>query len=198
MKKTATQVGSGQQCKSDLIVTASHPAVLDLESPAPVQDDWEDPVDVGQVAGQFKLRYLNPQLPAHGVDLRDVVPVGERQGRYESWEEHRQRAESYARGEFGYESPHPYRSISPEMRLLVGTLALPEKLLVGTFKRLFGEPTETPSTWQVYAVAHALFDPPMLFSRRESWKSVCQRAEILTKRRERITAQVKELLALGE
>jgi len=198
MKKNATQVGSGQNAKSDLIVTAPYPAVLGLDSAASVQDAWEDLIDFELVAGRFKLRHLNPQLPADSVDLRDVIPPDDWQGRYESWEEHRQRAESYARGEFGYKSPHPYQSISPETRLLVGTLALPAKLLTGTFKRLFGEPTETPSTWQVCAIAHALFNPPMLFSGRESWKSVCQRAEILTKRRKRITTQVKKLLALGE
>lgn len=198
MKKTATQVDSGQQAKSDLNLPASPQAVLVQDSAISVQRDWIDPIDVARVADQFKLRHLNPHLPADGVDLLDVIPPDNSRGRYESWEEHRQRAESNARAEFGYESPNPYRSISQETRLLVGTLRLPKQLLAGTFKRLFGGLAETPSTWQVHAVAHALFDPPMLFCARESWGDVCRRAEFYAKRRERITAQVRELLALGE
>jgi hypothetical protein len=167
-------------------------------APANLSTDWEDPIDFDLVAGRFKLRNLGPRLPAEGVDLRDVMPSDVSQGRKESWEEVRLRAENYARSEFGYNSPYPYQSISQETRLLVGTLALPEKLLQGTFKRLFGEMTDIPTTWQVLAVAFALFNPPMAFWGSESWADVCNRAEMFAKRRERITAQVKELLALGE
>lgn len=165
---------------------------------ADLLEDWADPIDFDLVPGLFKLVNLNPRLPADGVDLRDVIPPGDLQGRCESWEEHRQRAESYARSEFGYRDPHPYRSITAESRLMVGTLALPEKLLQGTFKRLFGETTEIITTWQIRAVAFALFNPPMAFWGSESWAEVCHRAEMYAKRRERITAQVKKLLALGE
>jgi hypothetical protein len=165
---------------------------------ASLSTDWEDPIDFDLVKGHFKLGNLDPRLPAEGVDLRDVMPSDVSQGRNESWEEVRLRAESYARSEFGHKSPHPYRSISQETRLLVGTLALPEKLLQGTFKRLLGEMTDIPTTWQVRAVAFALFNPPMAFWGSESWADVCHRAEMYAKRRERITAQVRELLALGE
>jgi len=82
--------------------------------------------------------------------------------------------------------------------LMVGTLALPEKLLQGTFKRLFGEMTDIPTTWQVRAVAFALFKPPLLFWAGQSWDDVCCRAEVYAQRRQRITAQIKALLALGE
>lgn len=157
---------------------------------------WVDPVNWDWVPGPFVLRNLNPRLPSDGVDLQDVVPP--EQGRVESWEEHRQRAESDARAEFGYGQPHPYRSITAETRLMVGTLALPEKLLQGTFKRLFGEMTDIPTTWQVRAVAFALFNPPLAFWGGESWDAVCRRAEVYAQRRQRITAQVKALLALGE
>ena len=159
---------------------------------------WKDPCDFELVPGPFKLGNLNPRLPADGADLRDVMPPGDLQGRCESWEEVRQRAESYARSEFGNSASHPYRSITAESRLMVGTLALPEKLLQGTFKQLFGETTEHPTTWQVRAAAFALFNPPMAFWGSESWADVCNRAEMYAKRRERITAQVKKLLALGE
>ena len=165
---------------------------------ADLLEDLADPIDFALVPGLFKLVNLNPRLPADGVDLRDVMPSDDSQGRNESWEEVRLRAESYARSEFGYNSPHPYRSISQETRLLVGTLALQEKLLQGTFKRLLGEMTDIPTTWQVLAVAFALFNPPMAFWGSESWADVCNRAEMFAKRRERITAQVKKLLALGE
>jgi len=157
---------------------------------------WSDPVDLDRLAGRFTLKNLDPRLPADGVDLRDVLPTY--QGRVESWEEHRQRAESEARAEFGYGQPHPYRSITAETRLMVGTLALPEKLLQGTFKRLFGEMTDNPTTWQVRAVAFALFTPLLVFWGGESWDAACRRAEVYAQRRQRITAQVKALLALGE
>lgn len=165
---------------------------------ASLSTDWPDPIDFGLVAGRFNLRNLTPRLPADGVDLRDVLPPDASQGRYESWEDVRHRAESHASQEFGYNSPHPYRSISQEARLLVGTLALPERLLTGAQIRLFGGRTDNPSTWQVHAVAFALFNPPMAFWAGESWADVCHRAEFYAKRRERITAQVKALLALGE
>jgi len=165
---------------------------------ASLSTDWADPIDLGLVAGRFNLRNLNPRLPADGVDLQDVMPPDDMQGRIESWEDVRLRAESYARSEFGYKSPHPYRSISQETRLLVGSLALPERLLAGAQIRLFGGRTDNPSTWQVHAVAFALFNPPMVFWAGESWTDVCHRAEFCAKRRERITAQVKALLALGE
>ena len=160
--------------------------------------DWTDPVDLDLVTGRFNLNNLDPRLPADGADLRYVIPPDHAQGRSESWEEVRQRAESYARSEFGYRDPHPYRSITAESRLMVGTLALPEKLLRGTFKRLFGELTDIPTTWQVRAVAFALFNPAMPFWGGESWDSVCRRAEVYAKRRERIKAQVQQLLALED
>ena len=161
-------------------------------------EDWEDQIDFDLVPGPFKLGNLDPRLPTDGVNLQDVIPPEALQGRCESWEEVRQRAESYARSEFGYRAQHPYRSITTESRLMVGTLALPEKLLQGTFKQLFAETTEHPTTWQVRAVAFALFNPPMAFWGSESWADVCHRAEMYAKRRERITAQVRALLALGE
>jgi hypothetical protein len=157
---------------------------------------WSDPVDLDRLAGRFTLKNLDPRLPADGADLRDVLPTY--QGRVESWEEHRQRAESDARSEYGYRKPHPYRSITEESRLMVGTLALPEKLLQGTFKRLFGELSDIPTTWQVRAVAFALFNPPISFWGRQRWDDVCRRAELAAERRARITSQVKDLLALGE
>lgn len=168
-----------------------------LASPEPLTD-WQDPVDFDQVPGRYTLNNLNPRLPVDGADLRDVMPPDHLQGRMESWEEAEQRLDSYARSEFGYDSPDPYRSITLETKLLVGTLALPAKLVRGTYKRLFGEISETPSTYALCAVAHALFQPPMQFWGGESWFDVCRRAELAAERRARITAQVKELLALGE
>lgn len=165
---------------------------------ASLSTDWEDPIDFVLVAGRYNLGNLDPRLPAEGADLRDVAPPEHLQGRSESWEEFRLRAESHARSEFGYGEQDPYRLICPETRLLVGTLALPGKLLTGTFKRLFGETSDTLTAWQLLAVAHALFNPPAPFWTGESWADVCHRAEIYAKRRERITAQVKQLLALGE
>ena len=160
--------------------------------------DWQDPVDFGLVPSRYTLSNLSPKLPVDGADLRDVMPPDHLQGRRESWEEAAQRLDSYARSEFGYGSPEPYRAITLETRLLVGTLALPTRLVRGTYKRLFGEISETPSTYALLAVAHALFNPPMEFWGGESWIDACRRAELAALRRARITAQVKELLALGE
>jgi hypothetical protein len=159
--------------------------------------DWTDPLNLDWVAGPFKLPNIDPRLPVDGADLRYVMPHEDAQGRSESWEGVRQRAESYARCEFGYDDPHPYMSITEESRLMVGTLALPEMLLRGTYKSLFGETTEFVTTWQVRAVAFALFNPDLNFWGSESWESVCRRAEAYAKRRERITAQVQQLLSMG-
>ncbi len=157
---------------------------------------WSDPVDLDRLAGRFTLKNLDPRLPVDGVDLRDVLPTY--QGRVESWEEHRQRTASDALTECSHHEPHPYRSITAETRFIWGTLALPEKLLRGTFKRLFGEMTDIPTTWQVRAVAFALFNPAMPFWGGESWDSVCRRAEVYAERRERIKAQVQQLLAMED
>jgi hypothetical protein len=154
-----------------------------------------DPINWDLLPGPFVLRNLDPRLPADGVDLRDVLPTY--QGRVESWEEHRQRAESDALAECSRGEPDPHRSITAETRLIWGTLALPEGLLRGTFTRLFGEMSDIPTTWQVRAVAFALFNPPMPFWAGQSWDDVCRRAEVYAQRRQRITAQVKALLALG-
>jgi len=157
-----------------------------------------DLIDFDLVASRFTLGNLNPFLPDEGVDLRYVMPSELLEGRRESWDEVFLRVKSYARSEFGYGEIHPYRSVTQETRLLVGTLALPKKLLRGTFKRLFVEFTDIPSTWQVHAVAHALFNPSIAFWAGKSWANVCYRAGMYAKRRELITAQLRQLLALGD
>jgi len=58
--------------------------------------------------------------------------------------------------------------------------------------------TDNPTTWQVRAVAFALFNPPLAFWGGESWADVCRQADVYAQRRQRITAQVKALLVLGE
>ena len=165
---------------------------------AKFSNDCDCPINFDWVASPFKLGNLNPFFPDEGVDLRDFMPSEPLQGRSESWEQVFSRGESYARSEFGYGKKNPYRSITPQTRLLIGTLALPKPLLIGTFKRLFVEFADIPNTWQVHAVAHALFNPPMAFWGGESWANVCYRAEMYVKRRELITAQVRQLLARGE
>jgi hypothetical protein len=150
----------------------------------------------GFVQGPFKLQNVNPHFPSCGVGLLDVRPHSDQQGRMESWDDVQHRYEGYAHSEFGYGTKFPYRSISQEVKLIVGTLALPQSLVFGTYKKLFVEFSETPSTWEVHAVAHALFNPDRAFW-GERWSDVCDRANFLAMKRNRIATQVKELLALG-
>ncbi|MCP9831851.1 hypothetical protein KBZ14_05960 [Synechococcus sp. HJ21-Hayes] len=159
-------------------------------------DDWQDPVNWELVLGRFgRIQNLQPRLPQ--CTLQEVAPPEELQGRREAWDDIGQRYRDHARSEVGYKGADPYRSIACETRLILGVLALPRQLVLGTYKRLFGEISEMPSTWELFAVAFALFDPPRLFWGKESWMDVCRRAELMQARRDAITAQVQELLELG-
>ena len=171
-------------------------AITQQHTTCSLSDDLQDPIDWDLVPGRFgKIHNLQPRLPK--CTLQEVLPPEELEGRRETWEEIEQRYRSYARSEFGYRSPDPYRSIEFETKLILGVLALPRQLVLGTYKRLFGEISEMPSTWELFAVAFALFDPPQPFWGKESWMDVCRRAELMQARRDAITAQVKELLELG-
>lgn len=161
-----------------------------------LSDDWQDPIDWDLIPGHFgKIQNVQPLLPK--CSLREVMPHEEVEGRRESWEEVEQRYRDYASCEFEYGSTHPYRSISFETRLILGVLGLPRQLVWGTCKRLFGEVPDMPSTWELFAVGFALFNPPRLFWREDSWSDVCRRAEMKQARRDAITVQVQELLELG-
>jgi hypothetical protein len=171
-------------------------AITQQHTTCSLSDDWKDPINWEFVPGRFgKIQNLQPRLPK--CTLQEVLPPEELEGRRETWEGIEQRYRSYARSEFGYRSSDPYRSIKFETKLILGVLALPRQLVLGTYKRLFGEISEMPSTWELFAVAFALFDPPQLFWGKESWLDVCSRAELMQMRRDAITAQVKELLELG-
>ena len=141
---------------------------------------------------------VNPRLPGDQADLLDVQPTDSVQGRLESWEEIEQRYRSYARSEMDFSSDDPYRSIDDSTKLVLGTLALPDLLVRGTCKRLFGDYPDLVTTWQLHAIAHALFDPQKNFWGTTAWSDVCCRAEALSRKRAAVTTQVKELIRLGE
>ncbi len=161
-----------------------------------ISDDFQDPIDWGLIPGHFgKIRNVKPLLPK--CNLLEVMPHEDVEGRREPWEAVEQRYRNYAAQEFEYGSATPYRSISFEVRLILGVLGLPRQLVWGTCKRLLGEVPDMPSTWELFAVGFALFNPPRSFWGRDSWIDVCRRAELMQAHRDAITAQVQELLELG-
>jgi len=161
-----------------------------------LSNDWQDPVNWELVLGRFgRIQNIQPLLPK--CNLLEVMPHEDVEGRREPWEAVEQRYRNYAAQEFEYGSATPYRSISFEARLILGVLALPEQLVRGTCKRLFGEVPDMPSTWELFAVGFALFNPSRSFWGKDSWLDVCRRAEMKQARRDAITAQVQELLELG-
>lgn len=155
-------------------------------------------IDWSRALAPYTPTKVNPRLPGHQADLLDVQPKDSVQGRLESWEDIEQRYRSYARSEMDFSSDDPYRSIDDSTKLVLGTLALPGGLVRGTCKRLFGDYPELVTTWQLHAVAHALFDPQKNFWGTTAWSDVCCRAEALSRKRAAVTTQVKELIQLGE
>lgn len=155
-------------------------------------------IDWSRAAAPYIAKNLSPRLPGHGADLLDVQPHTSRQGRLESWNEIELRYESYALCEMDSSSDNPYRSIDDSTKLILGTLALPGALVRGTCKRLFGEYPEAVTTWQLHAIAHALFNPDRYLWGKTTWSDVCRWAELHAQRRTAVTEQVKELIRLGE
>ena len=156
-------------------------------------ESLEDPIDWGLVAEPFTTNHINPRLPRKEVDLRQVMPPKSQQGRSESWNEAEGRYKDWVRAEYRYGEPLPYRSINPEVRLIVGLLALPRELTLGAAKWLFGESVENPTVYQLLAIAHALFNPPFYFWGGQRWPEVLLEAE---QRLDIITA-LEEILEMG-
>ena len=176
-------------------MSATSASAQDLEL---ASDSDQFDIDWSRAVAPYIPKKVNPRLPGYQADLLDVQPNESVQGRLESWEEIEQRYHSYARSEMDFSSDYPYRSIDDSTKLILGTLALPKSLLRGTCKRLFGDYPDLVTTWQLHAVAHALFDPQKNFWGTTAWSDVCRRAEALSRKRAAITDQVKELIRLGE
>ena len=156
-------------------------------------EDWEDPIDWGLVTERFTSNDIYPRLPRKGVDLRQIMPAKDRQGRSESWNEAEGRYKDWVRAEYGYDKQDPSQSINQEVRMMVGILALPRELTMGTAKRLFGESVEYPTVYQLLAVAHALFNPSFYFWGHQRWSEVLLQAE----QRVDTIATLEELIERG-
>jgi len=161
--------------------------------------DWQEPeIDWLRAVAPYVPKNISPCLPGQGADLIDVKPPQPQQGRLESWNEVQQRYESYAMCGMDFTARNPYLGMDDDTKLILGTLLLPQALVRGTCRRLFGECPELVTTWQLHAIAHALFNPCKNFWGKDSWSDCRRRAEVLCQRRAAVTQQVKELIKLGE
>lgn len=173
----------------------SSPNAQDIEL---ASDSDQVEIDWSRAVSPYVPRNIDPCLPSNDADLIDVQPPKSLQGRLESWDEVQQRYQSYALCGMDLSANNPYRGIDDSTKLVLGALALPGGLVRGTCKRLFGDYPEVVTTWQLHAIAHALFNPHKNFWGNDGWRDVCRRADLVSRRRAAITDQVKELIRLGE
>ena len=176
-------------------MSTDNPSAQDLEL---ASDCDQLDIDWSRASAPYIRKNVNPRLPGRGADLIEVQLPTSMQGRLESWDEIEQRYQSYALSEMDFSSDTPYRSIDDSTKLILGTLALPRALVRGASRRLFGDYPDLVTTWQLHAIAHALFDPRRNFWGKTNWSDVCRRAELHAQRRTAVTEQVKELIRLGE
>lgn len=157
------------------------------------QYNWKDPINWKRVIGPYNYQNINPLLPRCGIDIRQVMPEKDQQGRSEHWDEAECRYIDYIRADFKYGDKYPCKSLDENDRLIVGLFALQRPLLLGTARKLFGESINYPTTYQLFAVGHALFNPPFPFWGPNAWSYVIFQAEEQAIK----LSIVEELIVLG-
>ena len=154
------------------------------------------------MSGEYRLEKLKPVWPTFSL-----LDVGEFDGGItESWSAARLRTWNDCYGnatswkdwcskqEANDFQDDPRESVSNQ--LMFGTTHLPEDLLRGAHKKLFGATTDCPSCEAIWTIGNALFTPqyPCAYKDNLSFRIWCNRQQDELNERNRVKSVISDLL----